>query len=357
MKHYIVVAVFMMAAVSFLSFSGCDRAKQNDTPTAQKETVKARPTVAQRLMDTDPEERNGACLDIVDMGYRGAPHVPRLIELLVDEKQFVRKNAAIALGSIGQTATAAVPALHAIVTQYRPSPPAETPPPTGDDAEDQPTPAAEQKNTPPPSNRVPLQAALALGRIGPAAAVAIPDLIFHMGGIDETMADAATEAMGGIGEAAIAPLTKALGSKDNSLLRRNAAVALGYLSPLALSAVPRLTAALRDADDGVRAAAVVTLGKIGPLDERVVPAVIDTLRDDTPLVRGATLEAMRIMGSPASQALIKEIQSGDATRKERAIPALKEVAPRVYRKYLEEQQENQPREETKTGTPQGAPAE
>ena len=153
------------------------------------------------------------------------------------------------------------------------------------------------------------------------------------------------------------PLQRLLAAKTTAFYADNAAVALGYLSSLALSAVPKLIAALRDADDGVRAAAVVTLGKIGPLDERVVPAIIDTLRDDTPQVRGATLEAMRIMGSPASQALIKEIQSGDATRKERAIQALKEVAPRVYRKYLEEQQENQPREETKTGTPQGAPAE
>ena len=351
MKYYIAVALLVAAGLCLTFLPACDAPGKKDAPQARS-VQPARAPLAERLKSTDPETRNEAVLEVADMGYRGAPHAARLIALLQDEKPFIRKNAAIALGNIGQGAAAAVPALQKLLEEQPHTATPEKNDVTGDDAAQQPGPA-NTPDQPSPSNRIRIEAALALGKIGPAGAPSIPYLVNMMGDEDEALADAAAEALGNIGEAAVPPLSASL-RHENPRMRRNAATALGYLAPLSKTEVAGLVAALRDADDGVRAAAAVALGKIGPLDDRVLPAVLDMLRDDTPAVQGATLEALRIMGEPATTALLERIAATTGERRQQALNALRQVAPRQYRLY-QKQQETPVDTDVKNTAPQKAP--
>ena len=353
MKYYIAVPLLLVAGLYMGIPLSCNAPEQASAPPAARSPQPAKTSLAQRLDSADPETRNEAILEIADMGYRGAPHVARLVELLQDQKRFIRKNAAIALGNIGPGAAAAVPALQKLLEEQPPTVAPVKPVVTGDDATAQPAPD-KTPDTPAPGNRLRIESTLALGKIGPASAPAIPYLVNMMGDEDETLADAAAEALGNIGEAAVPPLSASLKHKK-ARMRRNAATALGYLAPISKTEAANLIAVLRDADDGVRAAAVVALAKIGPLDDRVIPAVLSMLRDDTPAVQGATLEALRIMGEPATTALLERIATETGDRKQQALEELKQVGPGRY-KQNQQQQETPAETETKTGAPKDAPA-
>ncbi|MBN9523141.1 HEAT repeat domain-containing protein, partial [bacterium] len=167
----------------------------------------------------------------------------------------------------------------------------------------------------PPPQRV--EAARTLGRLGPRAAPAVPELaeqLLRLRGAElEALQEAVIDALGQIGSPArgalpavaraagrstdidlaikrakttilassdsqdVAALTKQLQNTDPSY-RLRAAKALGALGPAARFAVPDLTAALRDADADVRRAAVAALQLIvpdAPPSEAVVRAIAD----------------------------------------------------------------------------------
>ena len=113
-------------------------------------------------------------------------------------------------------------------------------------------------------------AALALGRIGPAAHQAVPALVREMKreafdrnfavamGIAFNWGPSATGALGRIGVAAVPALTEAL--KDKSArTRARAAFALGVVGQPAAAAVPALIQATEDKDKTVRDTAVRSL--------------------------------------------------------------------------------------------------
>ena len=62
--------------------------------------------------------------------------------------------------------------------------------------------------------------------------------------------------------------------------RREAAEALGKIGPRAKAALPELSAALKDSDDGVRTQAVIALWAMGPDARPVVPDLAALLRGD-----------------------------------------------------------------------------
>jgi len=95
---------------------------------------------------------------------------------------------------------------------------------------------------------VPVWAAYTLGRIGPAAKSAVPDLI------------------------------KALASSDEAL-RGSAAQALGQIGLAAATAVGPLAKTLNDAGPEVRLRAVVALGKIGPPAKNAIGQIVRKLAD------------------------------------------------------------------------------
>ncbi|MBN2453282.1 MAG: HEAT repeat domain-containing protein, partial [Candidatus Omnitrophica bacterium] len=129
--------------------------------------------------------------------------VPELIKALGDKNDDVRKNAAEALGRIGQAAKDAVPAL---------------------------VKALGDKN-----DVVRKNAAETLGRIGPDAKDAVPELIQAV----DDIGNAAAEAIGKIGLPAVPALIQALKDK-NYFIRDEAAEILGRIGPAAKAAVPAI---------------------------------------------------------------------------------------------------------------------
>jgi HEAT repeat protein len=109
------------------------------------------------------------------------------------------------------------------------------------------------------------QAARALGKIGVASLVAIPDLIRVM----------ETDKQAGV--------------------REQAAEAFGEIGPKAVEAVPHLLKALKDPDKGVRKDAVRSLGQIGPGAKSALEGVKALAKDPEPLVREYATRAARLI--------------------------------------------------------------
>jgi hypothetical protein len=88
--------------------------------------------------------------------------------------------------------------------------------------------------------------------------------------------DAAADALGRIGAAAVPALADALQSSDPDT-RLKAVEVLGRMGPNAQAAVPELTRLLDDPDERIRKAAARTIGQIGPAAQQAVPALVRTL--------------------------------------------------------------------------------
>jgi HEAT repeat protein len=139
---------------------------------------------------------------------------------LKDPDQFVRRNAAGALGEIGPGAREAVPALVATLKEDG-------------------------------SSDVRGTAAGALGFLAPAASTSVPALL------------------------------RALQDDRSGDVRSAAAFALGRLGPVTREVVPALTDALKDRTNYVREAAALALGEIGPKAEASAPALRKALTADS----------------------------------------------------------------------------
>jgi HEAT repeat protein len=96
-----------------------------------------------------------------------------------------------------------------------------------------------------------------------------------------TEQDAASDALGRIGPAAVPSLIETLKSPDPAV-RLKAIEVLGRMGSAAEPAVPDLIRLLEDTDPEVRKAAARTLGRIGPNAEAAVPALMRTLFESTP---------------------------------------------------------------------------
>ena len=105
-----------------------------------------------------------------------------------------------------------------------------------------------------------------------------------------------------------------LGSRDPAV-RRSAAYALGKFTTKAIDAVPRLERALRDKDNGVRAAAANALGEIGPtgLDDpvRSLLPLLGTQEADTHVRRNAAIAIGKLVKQGlADEAVAGQIRTG-----------------------------------------------
>jgi hypothetical protein len=88
--------------------------------------------------------------------------------------------------------------------------------------------------------------------------------------------EAAADALGRIGAAAVPALIDALHDPDPAV-RIKATAVLGRMGSDAKDAVPHLVKLLDDPDESVRKAATRTLGRIGPPADQAVPALVRTL--------------------------------------------------------------------------------
>jgi HEAT repeat protein len=190
-----------------------------------------------------------------------------------------------------------------------------------------------------------VEAARMIGKIGPRASAAVPDLVLVLdrlrGAELEPVQEAVIDALGLIGApsrnalpsmAKAAPrstdidqavkratglilaasdsqdidaLVRQLSDRDSSL-RLRAVKALGNIGPAARVAAPNILTALEDSDADVRRAAVVALRLMLP-NERpsvaVVRAIAADLNDPDPGVRAATARALGRLGRVAVSAV------------------------------------------------------
>jgi hypothetical protein len=106
-----------------------------------------------------------------------------------------------------------------------------------------------------------------------------------------TYAESAVRTLAGMGAAAVPALEDALHSGDRKL-RVNAAKALGMMGPLAAPAVPALEGTVRTEFSSIQLAAVKALGEVGPRAGHAVPALRKLLRGRDANLRVATAFAL-----------------------------------------------------------------
>ena len=142
-----------------------------------------------------------------------------------------------------------------------------------------------------PDNRV--LAADSLGRMGPAAGEAVPDLIRVLNDEEASVHLRAVSALAEIGTAAVPALIAALNHQDTTI-RCGAVDALGVMGPGAKGAVPALVILLSDQDYPLSRHSASALGLIGPA---AVPALTQVAKSgngrtiDTALTAFSVLKA------------------------------------------------------------------
>jgi HEAT repeat protein len=167
----------------------------------------------------------------------------------------------------------------------------------------------------------------ALGKIGPGARIAVPELnrmlkdknpVLRIVGamalleVGETKAglplivrllesgtglekwaiwDMTLSRIGPKGKAA-APLVAELLKNENDEVRTWASVVHGQMGPDAVAAVPALIAALKDGNDQTREGAAEVLGQIGPSARAALPSLLAALKDRNEKVRELAAAAL-----------------------------------------------------------------
>ena len=147
----------------------------------------------------------------------------------------------------------------------------------------------------------------ALGRIGPAAADAVPQLIIALRNEDAGARAAASEDLGKIGAAAVDAVPQLLMvlKDEDARVRAAASEALGYIGPAAADAVPQLTIALKDEDARVQDAASEALGKMGSAPADAVNQLVIALQDEDARVRAAASKVLSKIGPSARDVAIR----------------------------------------------------
>jgi len=147
----------------------------------------------------------------------------------------------------------------------------------------------------PPKARI--QAAALLGKLGPAAAPAVP------------------------------ALAEALGAKEDVGVRGMAAIALGRIGPSARDALVMLDKALHDRDVRVQVAA--SLAIYGITDETTGPTrvLFRAFTSPDPDVRAMVADAFEEMGTPILPFLVRSLASEDETTRANAAKTLTAMGP------------------------------
>jgi HEAT repeat protein len=139
--------------------------------------------------------------------------------------------------------------------------------------------------------KVRVAAAQGLGAVGVAAKPAVPELLNQA--LRDAVPYAASEAAKALVRIDLTAARQVMAAylsaldETNVQTRREAAMVLGSLGPVAAPAVPALIHALKDRDDMVRDRAVRALGEIGVPAADVIPALSNALRDPMSHVRYA----------------------------------------------------------------------
>jgi HEAT repeat protein len=139
-----------------------------------------------------------------------------------------------------------------------------------------------------------------IGSAGPDALLALQDMLSTP---ESLPALRALAGYGADAAPAIGQILVLLKHKDDSEIRWNAARTLGKIGPAAKEAVPDLIAALKDSDALVREHAAEALGDIGPQAKESISALEKVLKDPDARVRRDAVRSLGQMGSAAKSAL------------------------------------------------------
>ena len=152
------------------------------------------------------------------------------------------------------------------------------------------------------------RAAAALALIGPAAALAVPELTKLLSHREERVVMQSVRTLGSIGpqaKSAVPELLKLLTSaKESRRLQLHVVTTLGEMGPDSAAAVPQLIQLLSHDDEAIRRVAAKSLGFIGPAAKSAVPKLIAALHDKAGSVTLHAAEALGRMGPDAAPELI-----------------------------------------------------
>jgi len=151
------------------------------------------------------------------------------------------------------------------------------------------------------------EVAMGLGRIGPDAGAAVPDLIPLLRDASARVRGEASRALGLIGPPAVGPLIAASADQD-VVVRSGAVEALGILRSPDDRASRAIVGSAHDASPEVRTAAVRSLARLKLPDDVLVPIVRENLRHDDDRVRLAVVNLL-VEGRTLLPRLAPELES------------------------------------------------
>ena len=286
----------------------------------------AAPALVRALDDPSHAVRVAAAWALGDIGTGGTSAVPRLRALLEDPDPLLRAGAAHALGEIGD---AAKPAVRQLIARFA----------DGDEHVRWSAADAVGKLKPGTGDLPPLLrlltdapgpgrglAAEALGRIGPEARAAVPELIETA---FDTRADVrwrAVWALGRMGPAAAAAVPLLRRTLQDPDLRWRAAEALGGIGPGAVDSLPDLVALLRDPSSSVRWRAASALGAIG--SRQAAPGLAGVVQDSAENVRLAAVTSLLQVnadGPRVERAFLEASHDPDSRVRARAVRGVRRL--------------------------------
>ncbi|OKH57182.1 sister chromatid cohesion protein PDS5 [Scytonema sp. HK-05] len=219
-----------------------------------------------RLADEDSSVRRNAADALGKLGNASEQVVNALLGRLADEDSWVRGNAASALGKLGNASEQVVNALLGRLADE--------------------------------DSWVRGNAAAALGKLGNASEQVVNALLGRLADEDSWVRGYAADALGKLGNASeqvVNALLGRLADKDSSV-RGYAASALGNLGNASEQVVNALLGRLADKDSSVRVFAASALGNLGNASEQVVNALLGRLADEDSSVRVFAASALGNLG-------------------------------------------------------------
>ncbi|PSB41539.1 signal transduction protein, partial [filamentous cyanobacterium Phorm 6] len=248
-----------------------------------------------RLEDENEDVRREAAFALGKLGNASETVINALLVRLEDGDNSVRHQAARALGKFGNASESIISALLLRLED-------------GD-------------------NSVRCQAAEALGNFGNASESIISALLLRLEDGDNSVRCQAAEALGNLknaSEIVINALLLRLEDGDNSV-RREAAKALGNLKNASEIVINALLLRLKDGNHSVRAGAAFDLGRLGNASEIVINAMLLCLEDGSEDVRLFTAQSLAWLGNASEiviNALLLRLEDGDNSVRRLAAKAL-----------------------------------
>ncbi len=278
----------IMRVPMLLCLVGCALAALLGATAGQPETD---PKVAGLIADLKNPQKNKAetAQALGDLKEKAAPAVPALVKLFEDKDEYVRLQAALALGKIGKPAVA--PLTKAV----------------GDT-----------------ESGVRFYAVWALAFIGPEASSATPAVVKALKDKSADVRRKAAYALGRIDpdpDAVIEPLTAAL-ADDNEDVRTTAAATLPKLGD---AVTPSLVKLLKTDDSKVRNLVIKVIGEIGPGAKAALPELKTYFLQPKKESSTVAADALAGIGEPAIPVLMDGAKGEEAAVRNLAVQSLKKI--------------------------------